>query len=57
LGSFPAATIMIETAGLKFPPEMCDPTKIAIAKAAPIATAFPVARITYRKNNVPRMMT
>lgn len=51
--SLPAAAIMMVTAGLKQPPEMGPPNKTAIAKAAPMASALPVAMITYRKNNVP----
>ena len=48
---------MMVVAGLKYPPEMDPPTMIAMAKAAPIAMALPVAMITYRKNRVPKNST
>lgn len=53
-GNFPAATIITETAGLKFPPEYRPTVRIATAKAIPMGKAEPVAKITYRKNNVPK---
>jgi len=53
-GNFPAATIITETAGLKLPPEYLPKTKIDTARAKPIGIAFPVAKITNRKNKVPK---
>ena len=41
----------------RYPPEMFPPTITAIANAAPIAIAFPVAIITYKKNRVPKNST
>ena len=55
--NLPAAYIITDVAGLKCPPEMFPPTITAIAKAAPIAIAFPVAIITYKKNRVPKNST
>jgi len=46
LGNLPAETIITDTAGLKFPPEILPPTRIAIASAAPMAKGFPVEIIT-----------
>jgi hypothetical protein len=45
------------TAGLNDPPEMGPPNKTPIAKAAPIAAQFPVAKITKTKNKGPKNST
>ena len=42
------------TAGLNAPPEIEPPNKTAIAKAAPMAAQFPVAKITNIRNIVPK---
>ena len=51
---FPTDAITTLTAGLICPPDIFDVINIINAKAAPIANGFPVAKITYTKNPVPR---
>ena len=54
IGNLPADAITIDTAGFICPPENLLVNKIANANAAPIAKGFPVAKITYMKNVVPK---
>ena len=53
-GNFPTDAITIDTAGFICPPENLAVNNMANAKAAPIAKGFPVAKITYTKNVVPK---
>jgi len=51
----PSATFIIETAGLRLPPDKLAVRYTATAKARPIQIGFPdVARITPRNKKVPR---
>ena len=53
-GNLSADAITIDTAGFICPPEKRVVSKMANANAAPIAKGFPVAKITYTKNSVPK---
>jgi hypothetical protein len=44
----------MDTAGLIYPPEIFDVSRMANASAAPMANGFPVARIMYTKNVAPK---
>lgn len=56
-GNLPAAYKAIVTAGLNAPPDIGPPNKTAIAKAAPIGSQEPVAKIIKTRNIVPRNST
>ena len=45
-GNFPAAAMVILTAGLICPPEILAVNKMTSAKAAPMANGLPVAKMT-----------
>jgi hypothetical protein len=52
--NLPTEAITIEVAGFTCPPDDLVNNNITNANVIPIANGFPVARITYTKNKVPK---